>query len=99
MDLLGHLREEAGNEEAACRKGLHGAERRNAQALLLARLPSPLKDLEAALRTALALLLLLYLKPETHAGQNCDGRHRFSDSSGGLLSLTGWRPRFEPARR
>jgi hypothetical protein len=42
MDLLGHLREEAGNQNAACREGVLGAERRNAQALLLARLPSSL---------------------------------------------------------
>ena len=42
MDLLGYLRKEAGNQNAPCREGVHGAKGRNAQALLLARLPSPL---------------------------------------------------------
>ncbi len=46
MDLLGYLRQEAGNQKAARREGAHGTERRNAQALLLARLPSSLKQSE-----------------------------------------------------
>jgi hypothetical protein len=46
MDLLGYLREEAGNQKATCREGVHGTERRHAQALLLARLPSPDQAIE-----------------------------------------------------
>jgi hypothetical protein len=42
MDLLGDLGEEAGNETAACREGVLGTERRDAQAVLLARMPSPI---------------------------------------------------------
>jgi hypothetical protein len=41
MDLLGYLGEDGGDAKAACGEGVHGVERRNAQALLLARLPSP----------------------------------------------------------
>ena len=41
MDLLGDVREEAGNQAAARGEGLFGAERRNAQALLLAGVPAP----------------------------------------------------------
>lgn len=48
MDLLGYLRQEAGHQKAARGEGAHGAKRRNAQALLLARLPSSLKQSEAA---------------------------------------------------
>jgi hypothetical protein len=44
MDLLGHLRQETGDQEAACREGVLGVERRNAQALLLARLPASVKQ-------------------------------------------------------
>jgi hypothetical protein len=43
MDLLGYFRQETGNQKAAHRENAHGAERRNAPALLLARLPSSLK--------------------------------------------------------
>jgi hypothetical protein len=43
MDLLGDLREETGDQKAACRKGVLGTERRHAQTLLLARMPSPIK--------------------------------------------------------
>ena len=46
MDLLGDLREEAGDQKAACRKGVLGTERRHAQTLLLARMPSPIKSPE-----------------------------------------------------
>jgi hypothetical protein len=46
MDLLDDLREEAGNQKAARREGLLGAERRHAQALLLARLLAPIKQSE-----------------------------------------------------
>jgi hypothetical protein len=42
VDLLDHLRQEAGDQEAARRKGVLGAERRNAAALLLAWLPASL---------------------------------------------------------
>jgi hypothetical protein len=48
VDLLGHIREEAGNQAAACRAGLLGAEGGDAQALLLAGLPSSLMQREAA---------------------------------------------------
>jgi hypothetical protein len=44
MDLLGDVREKAGNQEAACREGVHGAEGGNAQTLLLAGLPSSLGE-------------------------------------------------------
>jgi hypothetical protein len=43
MDLLGHLRQETGNQKAAHRSGTQGTEGRNAPTLLLARLSSPLK--------------------------------------------------------
>jgi len=39
VDLLDDLREETGDQKAARRKGLQRTQRRNAQALLLARLP------------------------------------------------------------
>jgi hypothetical protein len=41
MDLLGYLSQDGGDAKAACGEGVLGAERRNAQALLLAGLPSP----------------------------------------------------------
>ncbi|HWF66642.1 MAG TPA: hypothetical protein VN670_05025 [Acidobacteriaceae bacterium] len=43
MDLLDHLRQEAGDTEATRREGVLGIERGNAPALLLARVPSPLR--------------------------------------------------------
>jgi hypothetical protein len=46
--MLDDLGEEAGDQEAACRAGVLGAERRHAQALLLARMPASLKKPEAA---------------------------------------------------
>jgi hypothetical protein len=54
MDLLGDLCEEAGNQEATCREDMRGAEGRDAQALLLARLPSSLKHSKAARGAATA---------------------------------------------
>ena len=48
MDLLGHVSQAAGNQKTACREGVLGIEGRNAQALLLARLPSSLKRSQAA---------------------------------------------------
>jgi hypothetical protein len=55
MDLLGYLREEAGNQDAAYRQGVLGAERRHAQAVLLARLPSPLMESETSRSLLIAL--------------------------------------------
>ena len=41
MDLLGDLGQEAGDEDGAYRAVVRAVKRREAQALLLARLPSP----------------------------------------------------------
>jgi hypothetical protein len=43
MDLLGDERQESGDEKYPHRKGAIEAQRRNAPALLLGRLPSSLK--------------------------------------------------------
>jgi hypothetical protein len=57
MDLLGYLREEAGDQDTAYRQGVLGAERRNAEALLLARLPSPLMESETPQSLLIALAM------------------------------------------
>ena len=44
MDLLGYIRQEAGDEKMSYSASTHGANRGKAATLLLARLPSPLKQ-------------------------------------------------------
>ena len=44
MDLLDNLRQEAGNKTKSYRAGMRGASRRKTPAMLLARLPSPMKS-------------------------------------------------------
>jgi hypothetical protein len=44
MDLLDDLREEAGNQKAACGKGVLAAESRIAPSVLLARLSSQIEQ-------------------------------------------------------
>jgi hypothetical protein len=42
VDLLDHIRQEGRDKAGACRKGVLGAERRDAAPVLLARLPASL---------------------------------------------------------
>ena len=51
MDLLDHLREERGDKAAARRKGVLGAQRRDAAAVLLAGLSASMSVLWCSLRS------------------------------------------------
>jgi hypothetical protein len=62
MDLLDHLRQEAGDQKTACREGVLATEGRVAQALLLARLPSSLKQSTAQPQLATAYFIIGIVK-------------------------------------
>jgi hypothetical protein len=58
VDLLGYLREESGDPKAARGAGADGTERRNAPAVLLAWLSSPMKQEKHSFVPRLFSLLL-----------------------------------------